>query len=949
MANITINTSGTEFLESAGNNGTIATHITVRLTDGTFAGDNGDVVAGVQYTGVPTGLSAVLVKTSGTTAKLSLTGHAGSHANGNDATALKLTLATASFATGTLGASTVEKTFTVDFRDAAQVGTLAMVAPTVAFGKTLPVLQGAATSTTSKVFIFNGTKQLGEAVVDANTGLWTFTPPAVKDGVFQLTAREQFAEKVFGTPTGTIVYTVDTKAPAAPTVTASRLPTSDSTPTVSGKAEKGASVEVFADGTSLGTTVAHAQTGTWSLTPTNAKMLADGIHQITATATDAAGNTSTSKKAVTLTVDTAIEVPAITSALKAVDKLVTQKLEGTAEAGATVQLYGGSDGATALGNPIKVDKYGKWKASVKLAEGTHILSVVATDVAGNSSANSAEKTITIDTFAPAAPTLVAPETLKLKALPATLTGTAEPGLTVLIYANTTKLGEATADVVTGVWTFDTTGSTVAAGVQRLSVKATDAAGNLSPASNVVAFTIDPNAPTFEVAVTSGELTFSGPATGNITVTTAEVEGKTIATFQRDGVTAATKPDLATVTTITLAEGQSLAAGVGNAVASKTFTGAGSVNMTGTAEADTLSFGTTGGNTLNGGAGDDTITGRSGNDTITGGTGVDTLDGGAGNDTFVYAAMADFVTGNVVVDAVTGGDGTADRIQVNAAIALAAGDDLAGAVTVEQLVAQTQSAAIRVHSIVQSTDAKLGSIRTIDLSGDGHASSTGAINLTGITGAIATTLMGVAGGRNDIRGGAGADTITGGSATDTLIGGDGVDVITGGAGNDILQGGVGADTFVFADTGANNGADSITDFTFGAGGDALDFGSFLTAAKFYDRTGDGTTIGEDGVAAASTGEIALFNIENQVVLLTTSDISTQAVTKAALFGSGRAFAAESDPIDLLNFVLLVGEADGTDGVRVYYVTDGTAANDMSITLVGTFSGVSLANVHADNLA
>lgn len=87
---------------------------------------------------------------------------------------------------------------------------------------------------------------------------------------------------------------------------------------------------------------------------------------------------------------------------------------------------------------------------------------------------------------------------------------------------------------------------------------------------------------------------------------------------------------------------------------------------------------------------------------------------------------------------------AGRIQVNAAIALAAGDDLAGAVTVEQLVAQTQSAAIRVHSIVQSTDAKLGSIRTIDLSGDSHASSTTTINLTGITGAIATTLMGVAG-------------------------------------------------------------------------------------------------------------------------------------------------------------------------------------------------------------
>ena len=950
MANIIIDTSGTEFLESAGNNGTIATHITVRLTDGTFAGDNGDVVAGVQYTGVPTGLSAVLVKTSGTTAKLSLTGHAGSHANGNDATALKLTLTTASFATGTLGASTVEKTFTVDFRDAAQVGTLAMVAPTVAFGKTLPVLQGAATSTTSKVFIFNGTKQLGEAKVDASTGLWTFTPPTVKDGVFQLTAQEQFAEKVFGTPTGVVPFTVDTKAPAAPTVNAIKLPTSDAMPTLSGKAEKGTLVEVSAGGVSLGTTVADTKTGAWTLTVPNAKMLADGVHQITATATDAAGNTSTSKKTVTLTVDTAIEVPTITTTLSAVDKLVTQKLEGTAEAGATLQLYGGPDGITALGNPIKVDKYGQWKATVKLTEGTHVLSAVATDMAGNSSANSTEKTITIDTIAPDAPTLVVPETLKLKAVPATLTGTAEPGLMVWIYANSTKLGEVKADDSTGVWTFSTQDITpLKEGKQQLSVKATDAAGNLSKPSNVVTLTIDPNAPTFEVAVATNELTFSGPATGNITVTTAVVDGNTIATFQRDGVTATTKPDLATVNTINLAAGQTLAAAIGDAVASKAFAGAGSVNITGTAGADTLSFGTSGGNTLNGGAGDDTITGGAGNDTLTGGVGADTLDGGAGDDTFVYAALADFVAGGAVVDLVTGGDGT-DKIQVNAAIILVTSDDLARVGTVEQLVAQTQSAAARTHNIAQDTDAKLGSIRTIDLSGDGHASSTGTINLTGITSAIATTLTGVAKGKNAITGGAGNDTITGGSTTDTLIGGDGADVITGGAGNDILSGGAGADTFVFADKAANNGADTITDFTFGAGGDKLNFDAFLTtAAAFYDKVTPSITTLSDAVAATSTSATPLFSIKNQVVLLTTANISTQAVDEATLFGTNRAFAAEGSPIDAMNFVLLVGETTGTNGVGVYYVIDGTEANDLTITLVGTLSNVSLQYVHANNLA
>lgn len=124
---------------------------------------------------------------------------------------------------------------------------MAMVAPTVAFGKTLPVLQGAATSTTSKVFIFNGAKQLGEAVVDANTGLWTFTPPAVKDGVFQLTAGAVCREGVWQRPLAPS-FTRWTPAPGG--AHGDGQPTATSDKRCVGQGEKGASVEVFADGTS---------------------------------------------------------------------------------------------------------------------------------------------------------------------------------------------------------------------------------------------------------------------------------------------------------------------------------------------------------------------------------------------------------------------------------------------------------------------------------------------------------------------------------------------------------------------------------------------------------------------------------------------------------------------------------------------------------------------------
>lgn len=178
---------------------------------------------------------------------------------------------------------------------------------------------------------------------------------------------------------------------------------------------------------------------------------------------------------------------------------------------------------------------------------------------------------------------MAPETRSSSRPCPPLTGTAEPGLTVLIYANTTKLGEATADVVTGVWT-DTTGSTVAAGVQRLSVKATDAAptsarhqhGGLHHRPQCARLRWQSLRANSRSAARHRQ--HHGDHGGS--------RGQNHRHLPARWGDSSHQPDLATVTTITLAEGQSLAAGVGNAVASKTFTGAGSVNMTGTAEADT---------------------------------------------------------------------------------------------------------------------------------------------------------------------------------------------------------------------------------------------------------------------------------------------------------------------------------------------------------------------------
>jgi hypothetical protein len=74
------------------------------------------------------------------------------------------------------------------------------------------------------------------------------------------------------------------------------------------------------------------------------------------------------------------------------------------------------------------------------------------------------------------------------------------------------------------------------------------------------------------------------------------------------------------------------------------------------------------------------------------------------------------------------------------------------------------------------------------------------------------------------GGGGNDALHGGDKNDGLNGGDGDDMLYGGRGDDRLVGGEGADTFIL--NAAGDGVDTITDFEFGAGGDALDISNIL---------------------------------------------------------------------------------------------------------------------------
>ncbi|WP_297337902.1 PKD domain-containing protein, partial [Algoriphagus sp.] len=75
--------------------------------------------------------------------------------------------------------------------------------------------------------------------------------------------------------------------------------TADKTPTFTGTAEANATVELFRDEVSLGTTTTDGS-GNWSFT---SPLLADGTYSITATATDEAGNTSLPSDGLAITID----------------------------------------------------------------------------------------------------------------------------------------------------------------------------------------------------------------------------------------------------------------------------------------------------------------------------------------------------------------------------------------------------------------------------------------------------------------------------------------------------------------------------------------------------------------------------------------------------------------------------------------------------------------------
>ena len=292
-------------------------------------------------------------------------------------------------------------------------------------------------------------------------------------------------------------------------------------PTISGTAEPQATVDIFDQAILIGSSVADSA-GMWSFIPTQA--LAEGAHDIHATAFDQYSHLSPASNLVSIVIDTnAPARPTITSPVNGAVVPANVQIVGSGEATSTAEVF--IDGIS-IGT-IPVDAAGRWSITPNpaLIEGARTITASVRDRAGNVSALSTAVLILVDGTAPGVPVIITPTdgAVTTDQTP-TIVGTAEPAINVDLFFGESLVGTTTADSF-GAWNF-TPASALADGTYEITAKARDATGNSSAPSPAVTLIIDslaPDAPvitspTSGTALNDSTPLVSGTTEGNNTVT-----------------------------------------------------------------------------------------------------------------------------------------------------------------------------------------------------------------------------------------------------------------------------------------------------------------------------------------------------------------------------------------------------------------------------------------------
>lgn len=392
-----------------------------------------------------------------------------------------------------------------------------------------PTLQGTGPANAT-LHIFDNGVEIGQVTIDAN-GNWSFTPSSpLADGThkFTVSASDGTGSSDMSDSWEIIV---DTLAPDAPVVTevtddsgsikgliGNNGVTDDATPTLTGTGEAGSYISISDNGILIGM-VQVDDNGNWTFTPNTP--LSDGVHNLTLTQTDDAGNVSTETSVPTFTVDTTPPEGAVISSVN----LQGTEVTGSAEVGSQVIIIGSNN--QVLGSTT-VDQTGNFVIAISPSQ-THGEALIAKiqDQAGNVGPDTSFNAT--NSGYPGVPVIISivddvtPSTGPLNNNQATndptptISGTADANSTVNIYNNGALVVSVLADS-SGNWTW-TSNTNLQDDSYSFTTTATNhlGTGGTSAAFNITIDTQPPSAPD-DLNVSADGSVVTGTAEPGSTVT-----------------------------------------------------------------------------------------------------------------------------------------------------------------------------------------------------------------------------------------------------------------------------------------------------------------------------------------------------------------------------------------------------------------------------------------------
>jgi hypothetical protein len=380
----------------------------------------------------------------------------------------------------------------------------------------------------------------GTATTGGPQNAWSFADnQTLSQGTHTVTATVTDYVGNTSAPSTPFTVTIDQTAPSSPAI-AGITPdtgasstdgiTSATNPTFSGTAQPGTLVTLY-NGTHVLCSGWAAPNGTWTATVTGSG-LGQGAYNITATATDVAGNVSTSSTAFSLTILTQTQNPQVqgispdtgSSSTDGITNAQNIKISGTSSPNCTVQLF---QNGVAIGSTTS-NSSGSWtfdNTSATLPAGSYVFTAVATDLAGNVSKISSSYNVQIVTSI-SAPFISDATTVTngLGQKVIALQGTAEAQSQVKIYLGSSLVATVGAN---GNWNW-TSSLQAANGTYKFSAVATDLAGNVSTPD---AFNLQiggGTAPTANVQNLSGPNVISSGPGGTVAISTPTLTGNATA-------------------------------------------------------------------------------------------------------------------------------------------------------------------------------------------------------------------------------------------------------------------------------------------------------------------------------------------------------------------------------------------------------------------------------------